>query len=120
MFFEAPHKLRKTLEELTKLVKRPITLGRELTKLHEEFVSGTPEELLTRFEEPQGEFTVMIPPVDPSEDAQEQASDEDVVALFGRITELGESGSKRDAARQTGERLGLSAKQVYDILERNK
>jgi hypothetical protein len=43
-----------------------------------------------------------------------------VVELFGQITESGQSESKRDAARQTGERLGLTAKQVYDIIERNK
>ena len=40
--------------------------------------------------------------------------------LFGQITELRQSGSKRDTARETGERLGLTAKQVYDIIERNK
>ena len=46
VFFEAPHKVRKTLEDLGLLVKRPIIIGREITKLHEEFVSGTPAELL--------------------------------------------------------------------------
>ena len=120
VFFEAPHKLRKTLEELVNLVKRPIIVGRELTKLHEEFVRGTPAELLTRFAEPQGEFTVLVPPADPADEDLEQASDDEVIALFGQITESGIAGTKRDAARQTGEKLGLSARQVYDILERNK
>src|SRR4029453_7776241 len=59
VFFEAPHKFRKTLEDLDKLVKRPIIIGREITKIHEEFVCGTIPELLTRFEVPQGEFTVL-------------------------------------------------------------
>jgi 16S rRNA (cytidine1402-2'-O)-methyltransferase len=120
VFFEAPHKVRKTLQELIELVKRPIIVGRELTKLHEEFVRGTPAELLARFGEPQGEFTILIPPADPAEVTQELATDDEVIALFGQITELGTAGSKREAARQTGERLGLSAKQVYDILERSK
>ena len=40
VFFEAPHKLRRTLEELIILVNRPIFVGRELTKLHEELVLG--------------------------------------------------------------------------------
>jgi 16S rRNA (cytidine1402-2'-O)-methyltransferase len=120
VFFEAPHRLRKTLEELTLLVKRPIIVGRELTKLHEEFVRGTPAELLARFDEPQGEFTVLVPPADPAEFVQDVVSDDQVMTIFGQITELKTGGSKRDAARETGERLGLSAKQVYDILERNK
>ena len=120
VFFEAPHKLAKTLVELDSYVKRPIMLGRELTKMHEEFVSGTAEELSRRFESPHGEFTVMIPPEGPGDRTAEVASDDEVVELFGQITELGESGSKREVARVVGERLGLTAKQVYEIVERNK
>ena len=120
VFFEAPHKVRKTLEDLTNLVKRPIIVGREITKLHEEFVSGTVPELLAKFEAPQGEFTVIVPPADPGDDVQAEVTDDSVVALFGQITELNQSGSKRDVARETGERLGLTAKQVYQIIERNK
>jgi len=120
VFFEAPHKLKRTLEELGNLVNRPIVIGRELTKLHEEFVAGTPAQLLERFEAPQGEFTVMIPPVDPALEPAVEVTDEQVVELFGQITESKTTGSKRDTARETGERLGLTAKQVYDIIERNK
>ena len=120
VFFEAPHKLTKTLEELGSYVDRPILLGRELTKLHEEFARGTPKELLARFASPQGEFTLMIPPADPSIDQPEQASEEDVMVLFGQITESGAASSKREVAREVGERLGLSAKEVYEIVERNK
>lgn len=120
VFFEAPHKVRKTLEDLALLVKRPIIIGRELTKLHEEFVTGTALELLAKFDAPQGEFTVLVPPVEPGEEATVEVTDDSVVDLFGQITKLRQSGSKRDAARETGERLGLTAKQVYDIIERNK
>jgi 16S rRNA (cytidine1402-2'-O)-methyltransferase len=120
VFFEAPHKVRKTLEELALLVKRPIIVAREITKIHEEFVKGTAEELLARFQEPQGEFTVMVPPADPAEIIAEAATDEDVVDLFGQITEIGGFASKRDVAREVGERLGMTARQVYDVIERNK
>jgi len=120
VFFEAPHKVRKTLEDLVLLVKRPIIVARELTKIHEEFVSGTPVELLARFDAPQGEFTVLVPPVDPADEAAIEVTDDSVIELFGQITEIKRSGSKRDIARETGERLGLTARQVYDILERNK
>jgi 16S rRNA (cytidine1402-2'-O)-methyltransferase len=120
VFFEAPHRIRKTLEELSLLVKRPIIAGREITKMHEEFVSGLPSELLLKFSEPQGEFTVLVPPSDPSELPEIEVSDVEVLALFGQITESKTGGSKREAARETGERLGLTTKQVYEILERNK
>ena len=119
-FFEAPHKLQKTLAELSLLVNRPIIIARELTKLHEEFVTGSPTDLLARFDAPQGEFTIILPPVDPSLEPKTAVADSQVIELFGQITELKPGGTKRDVARETGERLGLSAKQVYDIIERNK
>ena len=120
VFFEAPHKVTRTLEDLRELVNRPIMVARELTKIHEELISGTPAELLARFETPQGEFTVIVPPADPALEQPDEVSDDQVIALFGQITEIGRSGSKREVARQTGERLGLTARQVYDIIERNK
>jgi 16S rRNA C1402 (ribose-2'-O) methylase RsmI len=94
--------------------------ARELTKIHEELVFGTPAELVGVFEAPQGEFTLIIPPRDSSEDLPVEASDEAISELFGQITETGASGTKRDAARGVAERLGLTTKQVYDALERTK
>ena len=120
VFFEAPHKVRRTLEDLSILVNRPIIMARELTKIHEEFVSGTPTELLARFEAPQGEFTIIVPPADRALEQPAEISDDQVVELFGQITDMGQSVSKREVARQTGEQLGLTARQVYDIIERNK
>jgi 16S rRNA (cytidine1402-2'-O)-methyltransferase len=120
VFFEAPHKFGKTIAELGLSVERPIIIGREITKLHEEFVRGTPKELLERFASPHGEFTVLIPPAEPSQIHAEVASDDDVMALFGQITEAGTATTKREVAREVGERLGMSAKQVYDIMERHK
>jgi len=120
VFFEAPHKLLKTLEELDTYVKRPIIIGRELTKIHEEFATGTPTELSKRFESPHGEFTLLIPPESQSDKPVEAVSDEEVLTIFGRITDIGGASSKREVARAVGERLGLTAKQVYEIVERNK
>ena len=62
VFFEAPHRLQKTLKELDNLVKQPIIVARELTKLHEEFIIGTPGQLIMVFAQPIGEFTLILPP----------------------------------------------------------
>jgi len=120
VFFEAPHRLRKTLEELSVLVKCQIMVGREITKIHEEFVFGTPEELLTRFEAPQGEFTLVVPPGSKATTLPTAATDDEIADLFGQLTENGVGDSKRDTARVVAERLGLSTKVVYDALERVK
>ena len=120
IFFEAPHRLHKTLGELSILVKRPILAARELTKIHEQLVFGSPTELVALFEGPQGEFTLVIPPQDSSEESPSEATDYEIRDLFGQITEIVEAGTKRDVARRVGEQLGLTTKQVYEALERIK
>lgn len=120
VFFEAPHRVRKTLEDLVVLGNNPIMVARELTKVHEEFISGTPSELLDHFSSPQGEFTLVIPPGSASVQVAEPSTDEDIVSLFGQLTESDDFGSKRETARAVAERLGLTTKLVYDALERDK
>jgi 16S rRNA (cytidine1402-2'-O)-methyltransferase len=120
IFFEAPHKLRKTLEELSLLVDRPIFVARELTKLHEELVWASPNDLLMRFDNPHGEFTLIIPPSESSPTALEVRPDAEIAELVGHITKTEQTKSLRDAARLAGERLGMSARDVYAALERAK
>lgn len=61
ILYEAPHKLKETLKDLTKFAgDRKIVLARELTKIYEEFISGTAEELLEKVQEPKGEFVIVI------------------------------------------------------------
>ena len=61
--FEAPHRLRESLQDiLAVLGDRPMAAARELTKLHEEIRRGTVREILEHFTrvEPRGEFTLVI------------------------------------------------------------
>ncbi len=70
VFYESPHRILKTLESLAVYLdverpsKRRVVLARELTKIHEEFLSGTAEELkIILTEDPQkqkGEFVVIV------------------------------------------------------------
>ena len=61
ILYEAPHKLKETLKDLTEITEnRKIVLARELTKIHEEFVTGTAEELIEKMQEPKGEFVIVI------------------------------------------------------------
>jgi len=65
VFFEAPHRMAECLADLATVVPdRVIMIGREMTKLHEQYVCGTPAELLTRLREAaqlRGEFAVVLP-----------------------------------------------------------
>jgi 16S rRNA (cytidine1402-2'-O)-methyltransferase len=65
VLYEAPHRLRKTLRDLEKILggDRTLVLGRELTKLHEEFWRGTLAEAVLHYSDtcqPKGEFTLVI------------------------------------------------------------
>ena len=120
VFFEAPHKLRKTLEELAILVNRPIFIGRELTKLHEELILAMPNDLLSRFDNPHGEFTLIVPPGSAPKSEEDAPTDEQIAELVGHITETEHPKSLKEASRLAGERLGMSAKHVYAAVERTK
>jgi 16S rRNA (cytidine1402-2'-O)-methyltransferase len=65
VYYESPHRVLKNLELLKNLTAgKKIILGRELTKMFEEIVRGTPEEALEYFRENpkkvKGEFTIII------------------------------------------------------------
>ncbi len=71
IFYESVHRIMKTLDSLVKnlgaensTVNRTITVARELTKMHEEVVQGTPEEVWQYFtshpDKVRGEFVVLV------------------------------------------------------------
>lgn len=61
IIYEAPHKLKTTLEDLREILgNRKIVLARELTKIHEEFIRGTVEEIISKTDDLKGEFVIII------------------------------------------------------------
>ena len=83
---EAPHRVERTLSELrTEVVNRPIFVTREITKINEQLVMYS-ENDLPRGPIAKGEFTIVVGPAHSV--AQTQASEADVVDIFGRLIEL--------------------------------
>ena len=114
IFYEAPHKLSSTLEDMIAVFgnDRPISLCRELTKLHEEVVRTTLGQALEKYTEtpPKGEFVLVVAGAAPEEKATATAEDGAARAL-----ELMQTGmSRKDAARQAAKELGLPKNLVYD------
>ncbi len=64
ILYESPHKLIDTLEDFAKILgeDHPIALARELSKMHEEVFRGTVASALTHFQNPRGEFVIVISP----------------------------------------------------------
>jgi len=65
VFYEAPHRIIEALEDVIEMLggSRQVVIGRELTKIHEEFLRGTAEDIfgnLKARETVKGEITVLI------------------------------------------------------------
>lgn len=61
ILYEAPHKILNTLKDLQDILKeRQVVIARELTKIHEEFIRGSINEILEKYKEPKGEHIIII------------------------------------------------------------
>ena len=115
VFYEAPHKLAATLQDLAGTFgpHRPLTLCRELTKLHEEIRRTTLGEAAARYQEntPKGEFVLVVQGAEPLQ--EQEATLGDGLRMVDRLR--GEGLSLRDAVKQAAKELGLSRNQLYDL-----
>jgi len=118
VFYEAPHRLRETLEDMLELFgDREMAFGREVTKLHEEFVRGRLSEAIAAVDrkEPRGEITLVVAGF-----AGEKIPLEDVIRI--EIKELRQKGLRvKEIAEVLGEKFSYPKKDIYRlILERDK
>ena len=118
IFYEAPHKLRSTLEDLEKTFggQRSITLTRELTKLHEEIRKTTLEEACTYYQEnaPRGEYVLVVAGGEAETTPQEQITLEQAAQAARRLMEEGMPPSA--AAKKAAQGTAFSKSQVYRLL----
>jgi 16S rRNA (cytidine1402-2'-O)-methyltransferase len=111
VFFESPHRLRQTLEDIsTTLGDRHMAVCRELTKAFEEVFRGSVSEALSHFADPRGEFTVVV------EGALETAARADEATIIRELKRrLGDGSSARDAASQVSADLSVPRRRVYEL-----
>ena len=113
IFYEAPHKLRTTLDDLTAAFgpERSITLCRELTKLHEETIRTTLSGAvaLYREKEPRGEYVLVVAGA-PRQEAPALTLAEGV-AMVQSLRQQGQR--MKDAVRRVAEDTGLSRNELY-------
>ncbi len=117
IFFEAPHRILPCLEDMTAVLgPRKAGIARELTKIHEEFLTGTLPELLELFQNRpkiQGEFTLLV----------ERGEDSPVAANFPASLkqhleeEMKRTGLPRnESLKSVAQQRGISRKQAYNEL----
>lgn len=114
IFYESPHRLRDTLQDLALVwgSDRQIVLGRELTKLYEEFWRGTIAEAIAYYtqREPQGEYTLIVAGIPAS---QPQLTEEELKAELKQLISQGISRSQ--ASRQLAKFTSLPRRQLYQL-----
>ena len=111
VLFEAPHRLGASLRDiLTTLGDRRLAVCRELTKLHEEVYRGRVSDALAHFEEPRGEFTLVVEGAGPASDAADP--EEARQALLGL---RGHGLRAREAVGQVAAAMGLPRREVYRL-----
>ena len=114
VFYEAPHKLLSTLEDMASVfgADRPISLCRELTKLHEEVVRTTLGEAVEKYTQnpPKGEFVLVI--AGAPEVIEEAPTEADAAAYVAKL--MAEGMTRKDAVKQTVKDLKLPKNVVYD------
>ena len=122
IFYEAPHHLKETLKQLCEALgeERSAAAARELTKHYEEFNRRTLGELLSYYQEnePRGEFVLVIAGFDAekAESRNQQAETKDPVQLVAELEQQGIS--RKEAMREAAKKLGMSRRDVYNILLR--
>jgi 16S rRNA (cytidine1402-2'-O)-methyltransferase len=113
IFYEAPHRLRQVLPDLTVLGDRQIVLARELTKLHEQIWRGSIQAAIDyyRDREPQGEFTILIAGATPVDRVLSEA------ALIAELQDLLKQGlSRSEASRQLAQQTALPRRRIYQLV----
>ena len=108
IFYEAPHKLRSTLEDMLKYFgDRRISICRELTKIHEEVMRTTLSQAIEYYEQnaPRGEYVLVVEGMS-AEELKDEYSVEEAADIARKLIEGGAkmSDACKEAARITGVR----------------
>lgn len=117
IFYEAPHRLIKTLEFLYEnLGNRKIAICRELTKLYEEIIRLPLEDAIKYYneKEPRGEYVLVVEGKSEEEIKREEEKEWENLTIEEHIKKyINEGLAKKDAIKKTAKDRGMSKSEVY-------
>jgi 16S rRNA (cytidine1402-2'-O)-methyltransferase len=113
VFYEAPHRIAAALGAILEMLgNRQAVIARELTKIHEEFVRGTVEELLghCRKARLRGEITLLVAGA-----SSERATPERQTTLAERVAEImrEKNVDQKAALKQAARERGMPKREAY-------
>ena len=116
ILYEAPHKLKNTLEDLEKILEdRKIVIARELTKIHEEFIKGTVKEILEKYTEPKGEHIILIEanPIKQEDEEKLKINNMTIEEHYKYYEEQGFS--KNEIIKKIAKDKGVTKNEIYQL-----
>lgn len=120
IFYEAPHRLIKTLKELHEaLGDRTLTIVKELTKKHETIWRTTLSEAVSVLEvkEPRGEYVIVLEGKSAKEIEQEKQDQWGLITVEEHVKLYTEKGlDKKEAMKAVAKDRGVSKREIYQLL----
>lgn len=120
VFYEAPHRLRETLKNILEVMgDREVVLGREITKLHEEFIRGNLIQIVEKVnvEKPRGEYTIILEGSEKNGKKHQNPLNTDPVELLSGLAKNG--GSLREDLKTIAQKTGRSTREIYRLYLEN-
>jgi 16S rRNA (cytidine1402-2'-O)-methyltransferase len=121
MFYEAPHRVKDTLEDMVEVLGRgrPVVVAREITKMYEEFLRGSAAEVLATLNsrgEVKGEITLLIGKASESNIGSSHISVRERMAQIMTEEKLDEKVALKKVAKE----MGISKSEAYREWQRGK
>ena len=117
VFYEAPHRLKETLADMAEIFEdREVAIGREISKVHEEFLRGALREILATVEQQtvRGEITLVVQGATSGAPVSEEG-------VISEIRQLAENGMRvKEISELVGAHHGISKREVYRLALRVK
>jgi 16S rRNA (cytidine1402-2'-O)-methyltransferase len=110
--FESPHRLAASLADMLPVLgNRRVAIAREMTKVHEEIFRGTIEGAMEHFQQPRGEFTLVI---------EGNKAEEEKPALTAGVEDelrslLNQGMGAKEAAARVSASTGVARKELYRL-----
>ena len=123
IFYEAPHRLEKTLETLlSDLGDRRTAIVKELTKLHENVLRTSLSEALLHFqeEEPRGEYVIVVEGRSFEEKEKEKEASWQSLSIEEHLRMYEEQGmDRKEAMKRAAKDRGVGKREIYDAVMKN-
>lgn len=115
IFYEAPHRIIKTLKNIASiLTNRKIVLARELTKLHEEYIYFTSEEVDMLDEASlKGEMVIVVE----GNNTTMIVEDEEIIKAYKEIKKSS-SLSNKDIIKELSAKFNINKNKIYDLVNK--